>query len=64
MRILFFSIALFTLSACDQHPPAPKEKTKTFADPQIQAYDKAKDVQNVLDAADKKQKQDMKDEGL
>ena len=59
MKIPFLMLAPFLLMACDNGERAYQrsEEIETFADPQIQAYEKAQAVQSVLDdAADKQRK--------
>lgn len=72
LSLLVFS--LFLLTACEGNDHVtvtkPAEATKTpaqtgnFADPQIQAYKKAQEVQHTVDAANEKRRQQMEEEGM
>lgn len=70
MRFLLFMACMLLITACEKaKPPAtpPIEKTEkhaTFADPQIKAYNNAREVQGTLDAAEEKRESEMEADGL
>lgn len=69
MKIVLVIATLATMAmlpACEPQKTATErtEEIETFADPQIQAYEKAKKVQGVIDSAEKKQQDGMHDSDL
>lgn len=58
MKYLMLLFTAFLCVACDSGERAYQrsEEIETFADPQIQAYEKARDVQGMLDEVEEKQR--------
>ncbi len=66
MRILLIVTCLFLLQACEEKNSASARahEIETFADPQIQAYKKAQQVQGVVDAQALEEQNEMNDSDI
>lgn len=66
MHILFIIGGLLLLVACEPQKNAAErtEEIETFAEPQIEAYKQAQQVQDVIDTKEAQQQKEMRDTDL
>ncbi len=66
MRILLIITSVFLMVACDGQKTAATrtQEIETFADPQIESYKKAQQVQGVIDIQATQQQEKMEDSDI
>jgi hypothetical protein len=62
MRILLIISCMLLLTACDERKTAAErtQEIETFADPKIQSYKKAQQVQGVVDMQAAEQQEELR----